>query len=187
MGFVGNSKGFETLIAPSDTGGGTFISAINNKGQLAGFTFANGTRLYHGFIASPAALPTGTNANGAYTFNVIVIPNAPIFIDPDVAIGYHYAIGEGDPTFASVALPVGIGTNQYTLIVEHDCSRNGVRDRSGRDCRETFFLPGGQTFDFVAHGFVGSNRRACCRETQSMPGWRSFRRPCPSATPSSPC
>ena len=36
------------------------------------------------------------------------------FIDPLVAVGYDYAIGAGDPKFASVLLP-NVGDGQYTL------------------------------------------------------------------------
>ena len=41
-------------------------------------------------------------------------PNSMTFIDPAVAIGYDYAIGAGDPDFASVLLP-SVGDNHYTL------------------------------------------------------------------------
>lgn len=39
------------------------------------------------------------------------------FIDPFVAIGYDYAIGVGDPNFASVLLPTGIGDNLFDLFL----------------------------------------------------------------------
>jgi PEP-CTERM motif len=38
----------------------------------------------------------------------------PIFIDPLVAVGYKYAIGAGNPNFASVILPA-VGDNHFTL------------------------------------------------------------------------
>jgi hypothetical protein len=38
-----------------------------------------------------------------------------IFIDPFVAIGYDYAIGAGDPNFASVRLP-NVGDGNFDLI-----------------------------------------------------------------------
>jgi hypothetical protein len=40
-----------------------------------------------------------------------------IYLDPVVAIGYEYATGPGDPNFASVTLPAGIGDNLYNLYV----------------------------------------------------------------------
>jgi hypothetical protein len=39
------------------------------------------------------------------------------FIDPLVAIGYDYQIAVGDPNFASVLLPTGIGDNLYQLLL----------------------------------------------------------------------
>ena len=44
-------------------------------------------------------------------------PNSVTFIDPFVAIGYDYAIGAGDPNFASVLLPTGIGDNLFDLFL----------------------------------------------------------------------
>ena len=46
---------------------------------------------------------------------VSVTARQPIFIDPLVAIGYDYQIGLGDPNFASVVLPTGIGDDLYEL------------------------------------------------------------------------
>jgi len=49
-------------------------------------------------------------ANGSYQFNITVEPGVVYYIDPEVAIGYDYAIGAGDPFFQSVVLPnVGDG------------------------------------------------------------------------------
>ena len=52
-----------------------------------------------------------------YSFNATVEDGQTIFIDPLVAIGYEYAIGPGDPNFASVILPTDIGDNLYNLYV----------------------------------------------------------------------
>ena len=60
------------------------------------------------------ALPT-INANGVYQFQIgSVGPSSTTFIDPAIAVGYHYATAAGDPNFASVLLPV-LGNNTYTL------------------------------------------------------------------------
>jgi hypothetical protein len=59
------------------------------------------------------ALPTVVN--GVYNFNITQVgPNSVTFIDPPVAIGYDYAIGQGNPNFASVLLP-DVGNGQYNL------------------------------------------------------------------------
>lgn len=56
--------------------------------------------------------------NGAFQFNVSNVgPNSVTFIDPIVAVGYDYQTGAGDPNFASVLLPTGIGDNIYDLYL----------------------------------------------------------------------
>jgi hypothetical protein len=135
QGFVGNSSGFQTLLVPGADE--TIPEGINNAGQVAGLYRSGGVT--HGFIATPAAMPTGTTSAGAYTFSVAVIPNFPIFIDPPVAVGYDYATGKGDPNFATVRLPIGIGDSFYRVKV------------GGRK----FTLAGGDLLDFRANGFPG--------------------------------
>jgi hypothetical protein len=62
-------------------------------------------------------LPTVTAA-GVFQFSVDNVgPDSITFIDPIVAIGYDYQIGAGDPNFASVLLPTGIGDGQYDLFL----------------------------------------------------------------------
>ena len=151
--WVGTSLGYELIDVPG-AAGGTVGQAINNAGQVSGFYFDAASNP-HGFIASPAVLPTGTTSGGAYTFGVDVVPNVPIFIDPDVAVGYDYAIGRKDPLFASVRLPIGVGDSMYLLKVE------------GR----RFPLAGGVLFDFRAHGFrkgVRSFRVACIEPSANL-------------------
>jgi hypothetical protein len=67
--------------------------------------------------AQPAAfLPTrAPGVDAPYQFQVTgVRAGEKIFIDPFVAVGYKYAIGAGDPNFASVQLPA-VGDNKYIL------------------------------------------------------------------------
>jgi PEP-CTERM motif len=62
-------------------------------------------------------LPTIDEA-GVYHFNVLsVSPDSVTFIDPKIAIGYDYAIGAGDPNFASVILP-DVGGGHFELMFE---------------------------------------------------------------------
>jgi MYXO-CTERM domain-containing protein len=132
--FVGTSSGYQLLSAPGAVS--TYGEAINNLGQVAGsYTDALGNS--HGFIATPATLPVGTTSGGAYTFSVAVVPNAPIFIDPLVAVGYLYQTGAGDPNFASVAAPIGIGDNIYTLTT---CGGAPIT------------ITGGEIYDFASGG-----------------------------------
>jgi hypothetical protein len=62
----------------------------------------------------PAPDP-GTGLGARYQFSVVgVKAGQTIFIDPSVAVGYKYAIGTGDPKFASVLLPA-VQSNSFTL------------------------------------------------------------------------
>lgn len=140
VAFVANSGGRQLLHA-NDVDE-TYGEAINDSGQISGLFShlnADGTSTAsHGFIATPAALPSGTTTAGAYTFTTAVVPDTPIFIDPPPSLGYDYATGIGDPEFTSVRLPIGIGDSRYMLIV------NGSQ----------YPLAGGDLFDFRAHGYA---------------------------------
>jgi hypothetical protein len=85
-------------------------------------------------IVTPGPVPV-------YTFNVTVVEGQTIFIDPTVAIGYEYAIGAGNPNFASVLLPTGIGNNLYDLYLFN-----------GTDYSFTAHLKGGIPYQFAAGG-----------------------------------
>lgn len=53
--------------------------------------------------------------DGSYKFNMTVEAGVTYYIDPDVAIGYDYEIGQGDPNFRSVLLPTGIGDGLFDI------------------------------------------------------------------------
>ena len=64
---------------------------------------------------APPNVVLPTVVDGVYNFFVTLVgPNTVTFIDPPVAIGYDYAIGSGNPNFASVVLPE-VGNNQFNL------------------------------------------------------------------------
>jgi YVTN family beta-propeller protein len=50
-----------------------------------------------------------------YNFNLTVQPNTTYFIDPNVATGFTYTIGSGNPNFATVVLPALQGSEPYTI------------------------------------------------------------------------
>jgi hypothetical protein len=58
-------------------------------------------------------------ANGSYQFNMTVQAGQTYYIDPEVAVGYDYATGDGDfePNFLSVDLPDDIGDGLYDIAV----------------------------------------------------------------------
>ncbi len=82
-------------------------------------------------------------ANGAYQFNMSIAAGVTYYIDPDVAIGYDYEIGAGNPNFQSVSFPLGIGDGTYDIY--------------GYDANDALVLladdwAGGAFYDFGAGG-----------------------------------
>ena len=85
------------------------------------------SRSFFDFSLLPAGAPanvflpmvnTGGSGGPVYEFQPIpVVAGQTIFIDPLVAVGYDYQKGAGDPNFASVTLPTGIGDNLYYLFL----------------------------------------------------------------------
>jgi uncharacterized membrane protein len=135
--FVGDANGYQLLQCPAAVCPGalrTLAEGINNAGQIVGLWY-DAAQNEHGFIATPALLPAGTTSNGSYIFSASVVGGTPIWIDPAVATGYSYVTGAGDPLFASVTLPIGIGDSLYTLGFD------GM----------SFTLAGGVTFDFTTY------------------------------------
>lgn len=50
-------------------------------------------------------MPSVDPNDGSFDFNVGVLPNAPFFFDPVIAVGYDYIVSSG-PNIASVLLPI---------------------------------------------------------------------------------
>jgi hypothetical protein len=91
-----------------------------------------------GDVPDDIALPTVVD--GVYNFNVTEVgPSSITFIDPFVAVGYDYAIGAGDPNFASVLLP-DVGDGQYTLEFT---DAGGAQSVTLADGTQYFFGAGG--------------------------------------------
>lgn len=87
---------------------------------------------------------TGPGGIPVYNFNMDVIAGQTYYIDPQVATGYTFEDGAGNPAFASVLLPTGIGDNLFDLWLFDGVSFVD----SGID------LTGGVAFDFLTHGFA---------------------------------
>jgi hypothetical protein len=89
---------------------------------------------------SPPNVFLPTVSNGTYSFAIASVgPNSITYIDPDVAVGYDYAIGAGDPNFASVLLP-DVGDGQFTLQYTAD---GGTVNKSLSKGVQFFFPQGG--------------------------------------------
>jgi hypothetical protein len=101
-----NFQVIETRDGAAFTGSNTQILSRSNSY----FDFAP----LSGSVPHDVALPT-IDASGVYNFHVGGVgPDHITFIDPLVAIGYHYLIGAGDPHFQSLLLP-NVGDGIYTL------------------------------------------------------------------------
>jgi hypothetical protein len=84
----------------------------------------------------------------SYTFEFDVELNETVFIDPEVAIGYDYAITSNtSPLIASVILPAGFGDDEYELWLW-----NGTEFEFSTD------LNAGFEFDFTAATPAGVDR-----------------------------
>jgi hypothetical protein len=64
--------------------------------------------------APPSVYLPIVGSDNAYHFSVSVSAGSIVFIDPDPAIGYEYAIASSDPNFRSVVLPQA-GDNKFYL------------------------------------------------------------------------
>lgn len=106
------------------------LDAVQLRNALGPNTFPNTlsqSRTFIDFVLLPTGSPNQvflpfTNTSNplapAYQFNSIpVVSGQSIYIDPLIAIGYDYQISAGDPNFASVLLPTGIGDNLYQLFL----------------------------------------------------------------------
>ncbi|MCB1781772.1 MAG: PEP-CTERM sorting domain-containing protein, partial [Candidatus Competibacteraceae bacterium] len=54
--------------------------------------------------------------DGAFEYDILIERGVTYYLDPEVAVGYDFAIGNsGDPNFQSVTLPTGIGDSLYDI------------------------------------------------------------------------
>ncbi len=88
------------------------------------------------------------NRAAPYEFSITNVgPSSVTFIDPLLAIGYDYAIGVGDPNFASVILPnIGDGVFELSFLTQTITLDDGVQ----------FFFPTGGVNAFSVRGIETS-------------------------------
>jgi hypothetical protein len=97
-------------------------------------------------VGPPPDPSTGFGAT--YHFSATgIVPGGKIFIDPYVAIGYDYAIGPGDPNFASVLLPA-VQSDPFLLSFSGEPGGVPVSLLAGQE----FFFPGGGVDHFDVRG-----------------------------------
>jgi len=93
-------------------------------------------------VGQPPDPNTGFGAT--YQFSITNIPlGETVFIDPYLAVGYDYAIGPGNPKFASVLLPA-VQSSPFTLKYQGPSGEVSVS------------LPAGQKYTFPISGGVDS-------------------------------
>jgi hypothetical protein len=80
----------------------TALPISNQNSQAWSQAFFDFTPLPAG---SPVVNLPAVTSSGAYQYNLTVVAGQTVFVDPTVAVGYSFAIGAGDPNFASVLLP----------------------------------------------------------------------------------
>lgn len=126
--------------------GGSTLADLNN-GNIEAIA-----RAYADFTPNKAGGPIVhlpvVQADGSYLFDIAVAPGVTYYIDPDVAVGYDYEIGVGNPNFLSVDLPDAIGDGLYDIF--------GF-DSGGNSVLLAHNWKGTDVFDFGAGG-VGKFR-----------------------------
>lgn len=133
-------KNYSIEISLMQTRDGSSLNLGNGNLQSISRVYADFTPLAGG--APVVNLPV-VLVNGAYQFNMAVQFGQTYYIDPEVAVGYDYAIGLGDPNFQSVLLPVGIGDGLYDIF---------ARDSLNQLVLLTHDWAGGVAYDFGAGG-----------------------------------
>lgn len=95
------------------TAAATNVNILSRSRSFFDFTLLSGN------VAAQVYLPTVANIGGqpVYQFGIDVTANQLVFIDPVVATGYEYRIGQGDPMFISALLPTGIGDDLYDILL----------------------------------------------------------------------
>jgi hypothetical protein len=86
--------------------------------------YAAESEAFFNFTPLPAGAPPDvhlpiTGSTGGYQYTMTVKAGQTYFVDPTVAVGYTFAIGAGDPNFASVIFPA-VQTTPFDLSFMYD-------------------------------------------------------------------
>jgi hypothetical protein len=93
------------------------------------------------YIPTVTSNPDGTGTE--FSFFIRELEPGMYFLDPQVAIGYEFRTGEGDPNFQSVLLPV-VGDNQYQIFVfDPETGDFVTTGQAAQGDTEFFFSPDG--------------------------------------------
>jgi hypothetical protein len=142
-------------VNPPDTGlidGAKYTARVVLSNFDSGFLQAESFTFFD-FSAQAGSLPgavylptvtTDATGNPIYNFNIAVQPGVTYTVDPDVAVGYDFATGLGDPGFASVLLP-SVGDGIYDL---------NLFDSIGNAFDTGIDIVAGDVFSFTSAAFV---------------------------------
>lgn len=86
----------------------------NGNTVSRGLSFINFTPTMDGDTQGGVFLPS-VDSSGVFRFDIDVEELVPVRLDPFVAVGYEYMIGDGDPNFFSVKLPT-IGNDDSFIL-----------------------------------------------------------------------
>ena len=126
-----------------DTRDGTSNVTTNNE-LARSLSFFDFTPETSSVAPGNISLPMVDGTTGIYHFNVgSVGPDSVTYIDPTIAVGYQYAIGTGDPNFASVILP-DVGGGMFNLSY--------LSTEVPLDAGIQYFFPTGGVSDFAVTG-----------------------------------
>jgi hypothetical protein len=105
-------KNYSIEISLIQTKDGSSSNLANDNLKAIARSYADFTPNASGgpVLNLPVVLP-----NGAYQYNMTVVPGQIYYIDPDVAIGYDYITGTGNPNFGSLDLPEAIGDGLFDI------------------------------------------------------------------------
>jgi PEP-CTERM motif len=133
---INNNNSYVIEVSETYTHDGSTNNAHYNEAAIS--------RALFDYTVSPTAPLVPINipmvdSSGVFHFNMSVSAGVTTYIDPEIATGYIYAIGAGNPDFASVTLPI-LPNQTDPYEIEWD---GGL---------ETAFVSGGQVFDFTGAG-----------------------------------
>lgn len=110
----GHNYSIEISLIQTKDGSSTNLSNANLQAIARVYADFTPTQAGGPVVNLPVVL-----ANGSYQFNMTVQAGQTYYIDPEVAVGYEYAVGDGDfdPSFLTVDLPDDIGDGLYDIAV----------------------------------------------------------------------
>lgn len=106
-------KNYSIEISLIQTKDGSSSNLANDNLQAIARVYADFTPNSGG--GPPVNLPV-LLANGSFQFNMSIVAGQTYYIDPEVAVGYDYEIGAGDPNFATLDLPENIGDGLFDIF-----------------------------------------------------------------------